>query len=57
MIPYKQLSLAEIFTDCQEKLDNDKSTLMKLFRFPLETIFMHQRAEPVNTLCKPFYGP
>ena len=67
MIPYKQLSLAEIFTDCQEKLDNDKPAFLsllethididELFRFPLETIFMHQRAEPVNTLCKPFYGP
>ena len=24
MIPYKQLSLADIFTDCQNKFDNDK---------------------------------
>lgn len=24
MIPYKQLSLADIFNDCQNKFDNDK---------------------------------
>lgn len=30
MIPYKQLSLAEIFTDCQEKLDNDKPAFLSL---------------------------
>gem|GEM_PF-4092700 len=24
MIPYKQLSLADIFIDCQNKFDNDK---------------------------------
>lgn len=24
MIPYKQLSLADIFSDCQNKFDNDK---------------------------------
>ena len=26
MIPYKQLSLADIFQDCQNKFDNDKSS-------------------------------
>ena len=60
MIPYKQLSLAEIFTDCQEKLDNDKPAFLSLLETHIdidEIIFMHQRAEPVNTLCKPFYGP
>ena len=30
MIPYKQLSLAEIFTDCQGKLDNDKPAFFSL---------------------------
>ncbi len=30
MIPYKQLSLADIFTDCQEKLDNDKPAFLSL---------------------------
>lgn len=32
MIPYKQLSLAEIFTDCQEKLDNDKPAFLSLLQ-------------------------
>lgn len=30
MIPYKQLSLAEIFEDCQEKLENDKYQFLSL---------------------------
>ncbi len=30
MIPYKQLSLADIFTDCQNKFDNDKYTFLEL---------------------------
>lgn len=30
MISYKQLSLAEIFTDCQEKFENDKPAFLKL---------------------------
>lgn len=29
-IPYKQLSLADIFTDCQNKFDNDKYTFLAL---------------------------
>ncbi len=30
MISYKQLSLAEIFSDCQEKFENDKPAFLKL---------------------------
>ena len=30
MIPYKQLSLADIFSDCQEKFENDKSAFLSL---------------------------
>lgn len=30
MIPYKQFSLADIFTDCQNKFDNDKYELLSL---------------------------
>ena len=30
MIPYKQLSLADIFTDCQNKFDNDKYQFLAL---------------------------
>ena len=30
MIPYKQLSLADIFQDCQEKFDNDKPAFLSL---------------------------
>lgn len=51
MIPYKQLSLADIFADCQSKFDEDKPVflslleshidLVVLFRFLFETISMH----------------
>ena len=30
MIPYKQLSLADFFTDCQNKFDNDKYQFLEL---------------------------
>ena len=30
MIPYKQLSLADFFTDCQNKFDNDKYQFLAL---------------------------
>lgn len=30
MIPHKQLSLADIFTDCQNKFDNDKYEVLSL---------------------------
>ena len=30
MIPYRQLSLAEIFQDCQNKFDNDKYSFLSL---------------------------
>ena len=30
MIPHKQLSLADIFSDCQEKFDNDKPAFLSL---------------------------
>lgn len=30
MIPYKQLSLADLFTDCQNKFDNDKYQFLEL---------------------------
>ena len=30
MIPYKQLSLADIFSDCQNKFENDKPVFLSL---------------------------
>ena len=30
MMPYKQLSFADIFTDCQEKFENDKPAFLSL---------------------------
>ena len=30
MIPYKQLSLADIFSDCQDKFENDKPAFLSL---------------------------
>lgn len=35
MITYKQLSLAEIFTDCQEKFENDKPAFLELLELHL----------------------
>lgn len=60
MIPYKQLSLADIFQDCQNKFNNDKPAFLSLLEthididefipISLEIISMHQREDPVNTL-------
>ncbi len=30
MIPYKQLSLADIYADCQDKFENDKPAFLSL---------------------------
>ena len=32
MIPYKQLSLADIFSDCKEKFENDKYQFLSLLQ-------------------------
>lgn len=60
MIPYNQLSLADIFQIARKFMNptnlsfclsyNSTLTLMKLFPFPFGNISMHQRAEPANTL-------
>ncbi len=31
MIPYKQLSLADIYAECQDKFENDKPAFLSLF--------------------------
>lgn len=36
MIPYKQLSLADIFSDCQEKFDIDKPAFLELLKQHLD---------------------
>ena len=36
MIPYKQLSLADIFQDCQEKFDNDKPAFLSLLEHHID---------------------
>lgn len=66
MIPYKQLSLADIFQDCQNKFDNDKPAFLSLLETHIDidefipisfrNHFMHQREDPVNTLCALFCG-
>ena len=48
MIPYNQLSLADIFSDCQEIYESDKPAFLSLLLFG--SIFIHQRAEPGYTL-------
>ena len=32
MIPYKQLSLADVFSDCQKKFENDKPAFLSLLQ-------------------------
>ena len=40
MIPYKQLALAEVFEDCQNKFDNDKYQFLSLLD------------QTINLLCR-----
>lgn len=51
MIPYKQLSLADIFTDCQDKFDNDKPAFLSL----LETHIDMDEIIPIS-FKKHFYA-
>ena len=60
MIPYNQLSLADIFSDCQEIYESDRPAFLSLLQEHIdldeivpalsESISTRQRAEPVNTL-------
>ena len=36
MITYKQLSLADIFTDCQNEFDNDKYQFLQLLESTID---------------------
>ena len=36
MIPYKQLSLADFFTDCQNKFDNDKYEFLSILEAAID---------------------
>ncbi len=36
MIPYKQLSVADIFQDCQNKFDNDKPAFLSLLEIHID---------------------
>lgn len=66
IIPCNQLSLADIFSDCQDIYESDKPAFLSLLQSNIDLdeiipdsfgiISMHQRDEPVNTLCMPFYG-
>ena len=47
MIPYKQLSLADIFTDCQEKFENNKPAFLSL----LETHIDIDEIIPISFQC------
>ena len=37
MIPYKQLSLADIYADCQDKFENDKPAFLSLLENHIES--------------------
>lgn len=59
MIPYHQMTLADVFTETQELFESDKPEFLKLLEssidlselywFLLETISMLLREGPVNT--------
>jgi transposase len=51
MIPYKQLSLTDIFQDCQDKFDNDKPAFLSL----LEQHIDIDEIIPI-TFCNHFYA-
>lgn len=51
MIPYKQLSLADIFTDCQAIFNEDKPAFLSL----LESHINLDEIVPVS-FCKHFYA-
>ena len=65
IIPCNQLSLSDVFSDCQDIYDSDKPEFLSLLQsnIDLDEIipdsfrnhFMHQRVVPVNTLYMPFY--
>ncbi len=60
MIPYKQLALAEVFEDCQNKFDNDKPAFLSLLETHIDidefipisfrNHFYASTEDPVNTL-------
>ncbi len=60
MIPYKQLSLADIFQDCQNKFNNDKPAFLSLLETHIDidefipisfrNHFYASTEDPVNTL-------
>ena len=49
MIPYKQLTLAEVFEDCQNKFDNDKYQFLSLLD---QTINLDERPDILLKLLK-----
>ena len=49
MITYKQLTLAEIFEDCQNKFDNDKYRFVNLFYY-ITCKLIHNKKEQPNFL-------
>ncbi len=65
-IPYNQLSLADFFRIARKFMNpaslssslfsTNTLTLTKLSLLPFGNISMYPRADPVNTLCMPFYG-
>ena len=49
MIPYKQLTLAEVFEDCQNKFDNDKFQFVELRKSKL-TQFLNSTQTAVSVV-------
>ncbi len=46
MITYKQLTLAEIFEDCQNKFDNDKYRFVNLFYYSTCNPLHNKKEQP-----------
>ena len=66
MIPYNLFSAADIFTDCQNKFEDDKPTFLSLLEsyIDLDEIvpvtfrnqFFASKGKPINTLYTPHSG-
>ena len=48
MITYKQLSLADIFSDCQEKFENDKRKMLGQFH---QDLWSHRGWKETHICC------
>ncbi len=51
MIPYKQLSLTDVFQDCQDKFDNDKPVFLSLLEQHIESYSYQLHSAQADSNC------